>query len=143
MKPRDDEGQVSVLIVGFVAVLVVLIGVVVDASAAFLQRAGLNSLADSAALAATDGVQGEAIYTHGLGQRGQIDPEAARNYAEVYLTESGARQMYAGLTAVVSTNNNLVRVRLVAPLDLPLRVPGVGASALISAEAASVVVLTR
>ena len=95
MKPRDDEGQVSVLIVGFVAVLVVLIGVVVDASAAFLQRAGLNSLADSAALAATDGVQGEAIYTHGLGQRGQIDPEAAQVRGDAVPPTVGREHQFA------------------------------------------------
>ena len=39
---RDDNGQVSVLIVGFFAILIVLVGVVVDASAAFLQRAALT-----------------------------------------------------------------------------------------------------
>lgn len=141
MRARDDEGQISVLIVGFVAVLVVLIGVVVDASAAYLQRAGLNSLADAAALAATDGLQGEAIYTGGLGERGRIDPAAASSYAAEYLDASAARRKYPGLKAIVTTDNDTVRVRLTAPLVLPIPVPGVGSAAQITAEATSVVVL--
>ena len=70
---RDAEGSVTPLVIGFAVVVALLVGVVVDASAAYLRRQGLNSAADAAALAATDGIQGEQVYTHGLGERAQID----------------------------------------------------------------------
>lgn len=38
MRVRDERGQVSVLIIGFAAVLLLAIAVVIDASAAYLQR---------------------------------------------------------------------------------------------------------
>lgn len=139
---RDDAGQVSLLIVGFVAILVLLIGVVVDASAAFLQRAGLNSLADAAALAATDGLQGDQVYLHGLGERAKIDPRRAAAYAGEYLAASGARETYPGIRSVVSVTNDTVNVHLSASLRLPIPIPGVGSRAQITADAASVVLVT-
>ncbi len=72
------------LIIGFAVVVAMLVAVVVDASAAYLRRQGLNSAADAAALAATDGIQGEEVYTHGLGKRAEIDPVAARRYVADY-----------------------------------------------------------
>ena len=76
------------LIIGFAVVVALLVAVVVDASAAYLRRQGLNSAADAAALAATDGVQGEQVYTQGLGKRAEIDPVAARRYvAEYFATQ--------------------------------------------------------
>ena len=75
---RAERGQTSVLIMGFFLVAVLLTVVVVDASAAFLRRQRLDAVADGAALAAADGVQGEQVYEGGLGERAQIDPVAAR-----------------------------------------------------------------
>ena len=51
-----DDGQTSLLIVGFFLVAVLLVVVVVDASAAYLRRQELDALADGAALAAADAV---------------------------------------------------------------------------------------
>ena len=50
--PRNDseEGQVTLLIIGFAGILLMAIVVVIDASAAYLQRQGLDNLADGAAL---------------------------------------------------------------------------------------------
>lgn len=76
---RDDErGSITPLIIGFAVVIAMLVAVVVDSSAAFLRRQQLDSVADAAALAATDGVQGDAVYTRGLGDTAQIDAAAAR-----------------------------------------------------------------
>ena len=66
---RAERGQTSVLIMGFFLVAVLLTVVVVDASAAFLRRQRLDAVADGAALAAADGVQGEQVYEGGLGER--------------------------------------------------------------------------
>jgi uncharacterized membrane protein len=138
---RDERGSIAPLIIGFALVVGVLVAVVVDASAAYLRRQGLDSLADAAALAATDGLQGESVYTHGLGARAEIDPVAARRYVADYLRSTGAPARYPGLGWSVSTTATTVTVRLSGPLDLPLRVPGVGASATITGTASAVVVV--
>lgn len=139
---RDESGTVSALIIGFTFIVAVLVAVVVDASAAYLKRQGLNSVADAAALAATDGLQGDQVYTSGLGERAEIDAAAARVYVAAYVDSSGVRERFPGLSYTVSTTANSVVVRVAAPMDLPLRVPGVGNDTLITGTAASVVVVS-
>lgn len=120
---RSQAGQTSVLLVGFFVVVALLVVVVVDASAAYLRRQRLDSLADGAALAAVEGVRSEALYTHGLGQRVLLDPAAARNYAADYLASSGAGR-YVGLRWEVRTSGDAVEVQVSAPLELPIAPPG-------------------
>jgi hypothetical protein len=138
---RDERGSITPLVVGFALLVAVLVAVVVDASAAYLRRQGLNSVADAAALAATDGLQGDGVYTHGLGERAEIDAVAARRHVEDYLRASGATGRYPGLVYSVTATRDTVVVRLSAPLRLPLRVPGIGEDALVTATAASVVLV--
>jgi Flp pilus assembly protein TadG len=138
----SESGQVTVLIIGFVVVLAMMIVVVVDASAAYLRRQSLSSLADGAALAAADGIEGEQVYTGGLGDRATVDPQRASAFVTSYLSSSGALSRYSGLSAAVVASGDRVVVRLAAPLDLPLRLPGVGKSARVTAESASVVAVS-
>lgn len=140
---RDEAGTVTPLIVGFFIVVALLVAVVVDASAAYLRRQGLNSLSDAAALAATEGLQGEQVYTTGLGEAAVIDAAAAQRYVVDYLRSSGAYARYPGLRHQVSASGTTVVVRVSAPLDLPLNVPGVGDNARITGSAASVVVVSH
>jgi Flp pilus assembly protein TadG len=139
---RDERGSITPLVIGFALVVALLVAVVVDASAAYLRRQGLDSLADAAALAATDGLQGDRVYTQGLDDRAEIDPAAASRYVEDYLRDSGASARYPGLTWAVSTSATTVLVRVATPLDLPLRVPGVGENATVTGDAAAVVVVS-
>jgi hypothetical protein len=138
---RDERGSIAPLVIGFALIVGVLVAVVVDASAAYLRRQGLNSLADAAALAATDGLQGESVYTRGLGERAEIDPVTARRYVEDYLRSTGSLGRYAGLGWTVSTTATTVTVRVAAPLDLPLRVPGVQTTTTVTGTASAVVVV--
>ncbi len=139
---RDETGSIAPLVIGFLLVIVVLVAVVVDASAAYLRRQDLNALADAAALAATDGLQGEAVYTHGLDERLEIDPATADAFVVAHLRESGALDRYPGLRWVVATSGSTVLVRLRTPLDLPLSVPGVGKSSTVTGTAAAVVAVS-
>lgn len=139
---RDERGSVTPLIIGFAVVVALLVAVVVDASAAYLRRQGLNSAADSAALAATDAIQGEEVYTRGLGKHAEIDPAAARRYVADYFASSGIRRRFPGLDYSVETMANTVVVRVVSPMDLPLHVPGVGTDVRVTGAAASVVVVS-
>jgi hypothetical protein len=140
---RQERGSISPLIIGFALLVAVLVAVVVDASAAYLRRQGLDSLADAAALAATDGLQGESVYTHGLGERAEIDPATARRYVADYLQATGALGHYPGLSWEVTTTQTTVVVHLETPLDLPLHVPGMGEDATVTGTAAAVVTISE
>src|SRR3954468_23328643 len=118
MTKRPERGSITPLIIGFALLVAVLVAVVVDASAAYLRRQGLDSLADAAALAATDGLQGDAVYTRGLADRAEIDAAAARRYVEDYLVSSGALDRYPGLDWDVTSTADTVVVHVVTPLAL-------------------------
>jgi Putative Flp pilus-assembly TadE/G-like len=134
-----ERGQTSLLIVGFVVVVMMLIGAVVDASAAFLRRQSLDAVADGAALAAADGVAGRQVYDGGLGPLARIDPVAARAAIERYLRDSGALQEFPSLDYQLSTDQTSVTVRLVTNLTLPIPAPGITDPASVTSTASAVV----
>ncbi|HEX7738261.1 MAG TPA: pilus assembly protein TadG-related protein [Marmoricola sp.] len=139
---RDESGSITPLIVGFTLILATLVGVAVDASAAFLRRQQLDAIADAAALAATDGVQGDALYTRGITRRLEIDPTVAARFVARSIRESGAARRYPGLTFTVRTSDDRVVVTVHAPLHVPLPVPGVEGST-VTGHAASVVAVRQ
>lgn len=142
MRRPDERGTVAVLIVGFCLLAVLLVGVVVDASAAYLRRQALDTLADGAALAAADGVQGRQVYEGGLDERAEIDPEVARALVADYLARSGAAARYPGLAFEVRAEPRRVVVRLMSPLRLPVAPPGWVRAPRVSGTAASFVAVS-
>ncbi len=141
MPRRDDSGQVSVLIIGFAAVLLLAIAVVIDASAAYLQRQGLDTLADGAALRGADlGATGEDVYRGGVTDD-DLELTAAKARAAVrdYLARRRRLPKYPGLTAHVTVTPTTVEVRLTAPVDLPLSIPGSPDHPTVGATGAAVV----
>jgi hypothetical protein len=140
---RNERGQTTLLLVGFAVVALLMVGVVVDASAAYLRRQELDALADGAALTAAEGVQGRQVYEAGLGERARIDPEVARALVADYLTATGAASEYPGLRYAVDASAERIIVRVWAPLDLPITPPGWAERPVISATAASYVVVTE
>ena len=118
-----EEGQTSVLVVGFFVVVALLVVVVIDASAAYLRKQHLDSLADGAALAAVEAIRGDAVYEQGLGERADLDPEAARRHVAEYLAGTAAGRS-TGVRWNVSTTADSVEVRVWAPLELPIAPPG-------------------
>ncbi len=134
---RDERGQVTVMIVGFVAVLAMAVAAVTDASAAYLHRSGLDTVADGAALAAADALDRDRVYQQGLGETPDLDPALARERIETYLRETGAYGRFPGLTWQPEVTANRVVVRVRAPLDLPLHLPGTRDRASIGATGAA------
>jgi uncharacterized membrane protein len=138
---RSEHGQTTLLLVGFAVVALLMVGVVVDASAAYLRRQGLDTLADGAALAAADGIQGRQVYETGLGERAGIDPALAQALVADYIAASTAVQEQPGLRYAVDASADRIVVRIWAPLDLPITPPGWAERPVISATAASYVVV--
>jgi Putative Flp pilus-assembly TadE/G-like len=139
---RSESGQVTVMIVGFFLVVGVLTAVVIDASAAYLRNQSLNSLADGAALAAVDGIEGEQVYSGDLDERADLDPTLAERYVEQYLFDVGARDDYPGLSWSVRLHDERAVVELSAPMRLPITPPGWDDSTVITGEASAVVPIT-
>jgi hypothetical protein len=141
MHTRDERGQASVLIVGFAVVLAMVVALVVDTSAAYLQRQGLDTLADGAALRGADlGATGEDVYQGGVPQDNlALTPAQARIAVGAYLRDSGAFAHYPGLSYTVRVAGDRVEVSLHAPLDLPLSIPGSQERTTIGAEGSAVV----
>jgi Flp pilus assembly protein TadG len=82
----DDEGQITLLVIGYVGIALLLIVAGVDASKVFLAQRALSSAADSAALAAAQGVDTHALYT-GPGIRcGTILPLDSTSAADLAAT---------------------------------------------------------
>jgi hypothetical protein len=143
MTRRDERGQVSVLIVGFALLIGMLIAVVIDASAAYLQRQGLDSLADGAALRGADlGAKGEEVYTGGVtDDHLELTRAEATEAVRHYLVDVGAYRRYPGLShrVVIDPDSDRITVRLEAPLDLPLTFPGSPEAATVGATGSAVV----
>jgi Putative Flp pilus-assembly TadE/G-like len=136
---RSQRGQTSLLIIGLAVVVMLLVAVVVDASAAYLRRTGLDSLADGAALAAADGVQGRQVYEGGLGKRADIDPVVATRYVAEYFRDTGAARRFPGLRYDVEAGADRVVVHVAAPMRLPINPPGWEKRPTITSTAASFV----
>jgi hypothetical protein len=135
------------MIVGFAFVLAMAVALVVDASAAYLQRQGLDTVADGAALRGADlGATGREVYTGGVPRdRLDVTTTAVRGSVHDYLVSSGAYAKYPGLSFTVDVDRatSTVSVHVEAPLDLPLTVPGSPGTATIGASGSAVVVAER
>jgi len=141
VQSRDERGQATVLIVGFAVLLAMLVALVVDTSAAYLRRQGLDTLADGAALRGADlGATGEDVYQGGVPEETlALTPAQARAAVGAYLRDAGAYVRYPGLSYAVRVDGDRVVVSLHAPLDLPLSVPGSPGRATIGADGSAVV----
>lgn len=150
MPRRSDpeRGSSIPLIIGFAIVLLLLVAVVVDTSAAYLRRQGLDTVADGAALRGADlGASGLEVYAGGLsGQRLRLTESSIRAAVLGYLRESGAYRRYPGLTlqlVSLSADRRQVTVRIRTPVRLPLHVPGSAATTTVSATGTAAVAVDR
>lgn len=131
----------TLLIIGFASILLMAIVVVIDASAAYLQRQGLDNLADGAAFYGAD-LGSAGIYEQGLDGERLTQQEAAVEAAvRDYLVRSGAPAKYPGIDVGVRVDpvGRSVTVRLSAPLRLPLRIPGSPGNAMVGASSTAAV----
>jgi Putative Flp pilus-assembly TadE/G-like len=140
----DERGTALLLIIGLAVVLLMTAAVVTDASAAYLQRQGLDTLADGAALTAADaGSSGQEVYGAGVGTQLHLDQGLARDAVLAYLHRADAYQRYPALAVqvTVDSTSQRVTVTLHAGLRLPLHVPGSPRRAEVGATGAASVIV--
>jgi hypothetical protein len=135
---RGDEGQLTVLIIGFTVVIVLMVVVVTDISKVFLVRRDLDATADGAVLAAANGL---AAVQPRPGGNAAIDPERARQLTAAYLDDVAAGNRFDDLDWAVDVDGTTVRVRLTTTATLPFRPPGFPGTTELAAEAAAIVAL--
>ena len=123
---RRDDGTITVMTIGFLLFLGLLAAVVINASAAFLQRQQLDNLADGAARSAADGLSTDVFYRTG---QVELDGSQAQRLVRSYVSRPGVRIVQ------VVTDGDEVRVRLERKLDLPLAPPGFSPRTTIVSEA--------
>jgi uncharacterized membrane protein len=117
---RDDAGTVLVLLLGFVAVLVLMVAVVVNVSSVILAKRALVSAADGAAVSAAQALDLEALYAGGLSEEGiPLDSGLAAQRVAEY--EAGATAGQPGLQLVLARidDGTTVVVQGVREVQLP------------------------
>ena len=145
MSRRDERGSTIPLIVGLASVLLLGIALVINASAAYLQRQGLDTLADGAALRGADlGAAG--VYAEGLTQERLLqETGAVEKEVTAYLRSIGADKTYPGLevSARVNPADRSVTVTLSAPVHLPLHIPGSPTKPVVGASSTAAVTISQ
>lgn len=144
-KAKDESGQMTLMVIGFAVILMMAVALVVDSSAAYLQRQGLATLADGAALAGADGgAEGAEVYGGGLdGPHADLVADSARSAIRDYLIRHGASGKYPGLDYAVTIGVDTIQVRIQAPIELPLTIPGSPDKPQIAATGSAVVTIDR
>ncbi len=85
-RPSGDEGQVTLLVLGYTLISLSLVAVAVDASAVHLARTQLLDAADAAALGAADALDEGPLYSRGVGRDLPVTDADVRKEALRYLS---------------------------------------------------------
>ena len=128
---RDDQGQVTLLVLVYALIALGLVTVVVSASAVHLGRHRLLSVADAAALDAADALDRPGFYGAGgrpggprTGERVvRLSDESVRQSVRAYLADSGADARFTRLTVADPTgtpDGATAEVTLTAVVRLPM-----------------------
>lgn len=123
-RAHGDEGQVMVLTLAFGLLALLLVGVVVSATAVHLERKSLLALADLAALDAADAMDASEYYAGPSADGGlvRLTPDGVRSGVEAYLRDAPAAAEFDGLEIVDASaeDGRTAVVTLRAVADVPL-----------------------
>ncbi|GAB2675746.1 pilus assembly protein TadG-related protein [Thalassiella azotivora] len=121
---RGDEGQVLLLVIAYAAIALLLVTVVIGASAVHLERKRLLAVADAAALDAADALDEAALYDAGAAPQGvPITDASVRRAVEEHLAGNVAAQDLEGLAVGSGTgtpDGRTAQVVLVARARVPI-----------------------
>lgn len=105
MKRReaDQDGQVMVMILGYITLALLVATVVVGISAVYLEHKRLLSLADGASLAAADSYTLGEVTAQGGRPSAVLNPARVRNVAADFVARSPASQRFSSLAVDAAT----------------------------------------
>jgi uncharacterized membrane protein len=114
-RPQGDDGTILVLTLGFAALLLVVVAIVVNVSSVVLAKRGVASAADGAAVSAAQALDLDRLYADGLGGEVPLSYADADARVQAYAAQMQAAQpglrltlQLDGATAVV-TGERVVR----------------------------------
>jgi Flp pilus assembly protein TadG len=117
--PRGDDGTILLLVLGFTALLLVLVAVVVDVSAVILAKRGAASAADGAAIAALQQLDQAAVYENGLGEAIPLSIDDVRQVVAVYAERAAEGQSGLELAADLDATQTTATVTARREVRLP------------------------
>jgi Flp pilus assembly protein TadG len=118
-RPEGDDGTILVLVLGFTALLLVLVAVVVDVSAVILAKRGAASAADGAAIAASQQLDQSAVYDNGLGEAIPLSADDVQQVVGVYAERAAEAQKGLELRATLDETQTTATVTARRELRLP------------------------
>lgn len=119
-----DDGTILVLTLGFVGILLVMVGVVVDVSSVVLAKRGVASAADGAAVSAAQALDVGALYERGLGEQVPLAYADADSRVQAYA--AGARTGQPGLQLSLALDGDTAVVEAVRVVRPPFALFGSG-----------------
>lgn len=136
---RRDSGQLTILIIGCALIAILAVGVVVNASSAFLMRRSLASWADGAVLAAAQSVDHHSVYGQGVNETLPLSTEAARAAVSAYVVRNGLAERFDDFRVThvgIDPGTGRVTVRLAA--SMPLVLIGEAVTTPVTADASAI-----
>ena len=118
-RPEGDDGTILPLVLGFTALLLVLVAVVVDVSAVILAQRGAASAADGAAIAAAQQLDQGAVYANGLGDAIPLSPDDVQQIVAVYAARAAEGQQGLQLSADLDATQTTATVTATREVRLP------------------------
>lgn len=134
---RRDGGTVLVLAIGGVLLVITVVIALSDAALLHVRRAALASVADDAAIAASQGIDIAALYRDGIGATLPLDPALASEYAHRSVAATDDPRLVDLRVDAVEVAGDTVRVVVSAGLPPQLAVLFPGSRLRAMAEAAS------
>ena len=119
----NEDGQITVLIIGYILLSLLVIAVVTAVSAVYIEHKKLLSVADGAALSAADTFSVAAIDADGGEPAPTLDSQSVSGAAAAYLDRSGALPRFNNLGLDPTTgapDSRTARVVLTAVVHPPI-----------------------
>ncbi len=123
------------MIIGFVMITVLAVGVVANASKAFVYRRSLASWADGAAIAAAQSVAEDVVYAGETVEVLPISATDARRVVDEYVTRNRLVDRFDGLSVAVGVDPAAATVTVEFGVRVPLVLSGDAAGIPVSAIA--------
>jgi uncharacterized membrane protein len=131
----SDAGQITLLIIGFVMIVVLAVGVVANASKAFVYRRSLASWADGAAIAAAQSVAEDVLYSGPAVDELPIARSEARRVVDEYVARNGLERRFDELRVAVTVDPAAQTVTVEFAVRVPLVLGGDAAGIPVSGAA--------
>jgi uncharacterized membrane protein len=132
---RQDDGQITLMIIGFVMTVVLAVGVVTNAAKVFVYRRSLTSWADGAAIAAAQSVAEDVVYSGGTVEVLPISASGARRVVDDYVDRNGLAGRFEDLRVAVGIDPAAATVTVEFGVRVPLVLSGDAAGVSVSAAA--------